>query len=360
MGDNQRVLRILEEALRLAEGAGDRPRTARACSFLAHALRLEGEPLRAVEMGERALALAEALDDEGLRVQIYDDLGQAYETAGMYSESVRMLRRNVELIQGERLFEHFGKPGPAGEWSRCALALVLTEVGEFHEARELAEEGARVARAVGRRGSLMLMRFVAGFVAFGQGDLEVARGKFEEGIALSSGIEGQQYERLCRSYLGYVDALSGRGADGIALLGEALERAPTAGRPAWMARLGEAHLLAGDEGEAARLAREALEGARLHSQRSVEARALLLRARAARGQLSPDISGAEAFYREALALATQLGLRPLVAHAQLGLASLYQQSGEREKAEKSLATARTLFDEMDMRFPAIDPVQQEP
>jgi len=352
-GDNQRVLRILDEALRLAEASNDRPRIARACSFLAHALRLEGEPLRAVEMGERALAVAEALDDEGLRVQIYDDLGQAYEAAGMYAEAVRMLRRNVELIQGERVFEHFGKPGPAGVWSRCALAIVLSEVGEFHEARELAEEGARVAQAVENRVGLTLMQFVAGLVALGQVDLEVARGKFEEGIATSSGIDGQQYEQLCRGLLGHVHALSGRVADGIALLEEALVRAPAAGRPMWMARLGEAHLLAGHEGEAAKLAGDALDGARLHGQRSVEACALLLRARIAGCLPAPDIAGAEAFYREALVLAARLGLRPLMAQAHLGLASLYEQSGEREKAEASLATARVLFNEMDMRFPAM-------
>ncbi|HTY77462.1 MAG TPA: AAA family ATPase [Candidatus Bathyarchaeia archaeon] len=354
IGDNQRVLRTLDEALRLAEGADDRPRIARACSFLAHALRLEGEPLRAVEMGERALALAEALGELGLRVQIYDDLGQAYEAAGAYAESVRMLRRNVELLQGERVFEHFGKPGPSGVWSRCALALVLAEVGEFHEARELAEEGARVARAVENRVGLVLMQFVAGFVALGQGDLEVARGKFEEGIALSSGIEGQQYERLCRGYLGYVHALNGRRADGIALLEETLEQTAAARRPEWMVHLGEAHLLAGDEGEAARLARAALDGARRHGQRSVEARALLLRARIAGCLPAPDIAGAEAFYREALALAAHLGLRPLVAQAHLGLASLYQESGEREKEAENLGTARTLFDEMDMRCPAVN------
>ena len=59
---------------------------------------------------------------------------------------------------------------------------------------------------------------------------------------------------------------------------------------------------------------------------------------------------AAGYYREALALAGELGLRPLVAHCHLGLGKLYRRTGKREEAHEHLTTATTMYREMDMRF----------
>ena len=56
------------------------------------------------------------------------------------------------------------------------------------------------------------------------------------------------------------------------------------------------------------------------------------------------------YYREALALADQLGMHPLVAHCHLGLGKLYRLAAQREQAQKHLTTATTMYREMDMRF----------
>ena len=47
------------------------------------------------------------------------------------------------------------------------------------------------------------------------------------------------------------------------------------------------------------------------------------------------------------ALAEELGMRPLVAHCHRGLGKLYP---KREQAQEHLATATTMYREMDMRF----------
>ena len=59
---------------------------------------------------------------------------------------------------------------------------------------------------------------------------------------------------------------------------------------------------------------------------------------------------AEGHYREALALAEELGMRPLVAHCHLGLGKLYRRTGTFELAQEHLGMATTLYREMDMRF----------
>ena len=55
-------------------------------------------------------------------------------------------------------------------------------------------------------------------------------------------------------------------------------------------------------------------------------------------------------YREALALAGELGMRPIVAHCHLGLGTLYRRVGKREQAREHVNTAAGLYREMDMRF----------
>jgi hypothetical protein len=59
---------------------------------------------------------------------------------------------------------------------------------------------------------------------------------------------------------------------------------------------------------------------------------------------------ADGHYHEALALAEELGMRPLVAHCHLGLGKLSRRTGKRQEAQEHLTTATTMYREMDMRF----------
>ena len=63
-----------------------------------------------------------------------------------------------------------------------------------------------------------------------------------------------------------------------------------------------------------------------------------------------DAETGEAHYRQALALAEPRGMRPVVAHCHFGLGKLYQRIGKREQAREHLATATTMYREMDMSF----------
>ena len=64
----------------------------------------------------------------------------------------------------------------------------------------------------------------------------------------------------------------------------------------------------------------------------------------------PDVTQAEAHYQQALALADELGMRPLVAHCHHGLGRLYSQTGRREAARAALSTAIALYRAMEMTF----------
>src|SRR5262249_23313349 len=114
--------------------------------------------------------------------------------------------------------------------------------------------------------------------------------------------------------------------------------------------LGEAYLLAGSMPEAIHFAERALALTRAHKERGYEAWALRLLGEIAAYQEPPEIEPAEHHYRQALALAEELGMRLLVAHCRLGLGTLYGTTGQWEQARTELPAAIALYRAMDMTF----------
>ena len=63
-----------------------------------------------------------------------------------------------------------------------------------------------------------------------------------------------------------------------------------------------------------------------------------------------DAQQAEASYQQALALAEELGMRPLQAHCHRGLGILYGTLGQQEPARAELSLAIELYKAMEMAF----------
>jgi len=63
-----------------------------------------------------------------------------------------------------------------------------------------------------------------------------------------------------------------------------------------------------------------------------------------------DASAAETRYLSSMRSATELGMRPLLAHCHLGHGKLYGRTGKRERACEHLTTATAMYREMDMPF----------
>ncbi len=85
-------------------------------------------------------------------------------------------------------------------------------------------------------------------------------------------------------------------------------------------------------------------------ERGHEAHALRLLGEIAARRQPLEIEPAEAHYRQALALAEELGMRPLQAHCHRGLGTLYLKTGQQEQAQAELSTAIALYRAMDMTF----------
>src|SRR5262249_5318768 len=149
-------------------------------------------------------------------------------------------------------------------------------------------------------------------------------------------------------WLGHAYALSGRTAEAISLLEELVSRMLFALRARWLAWLGEAHLLVGQSERASECAAQALAVSRQQNERGNQAYASRLLGEIAAHADPPDVDQGEDYYHQALALAEELGMRPLVAHCHLGLGTLYQRAGRREQALSEIAMAMEMYRAMDM------------
>ena len=152
--------------------------------------------------------------------------------------------------------------------------------------------------------------------------------------------------------LGLAYALEGRVAAGLELVEQGVGQQVARGRPRQLASavfcLSEAYLLAGRREDAHRHAAQAVEFARQYTQRGNQAWALWLLGESTARQVSPEVEPAVCHYRQALALAEELGMRPLQAHCHRGLGTLYARQGLQEQARAALSTAIELYRMMAM------------
>jgi tetratricopeptide (TPR) repeat protein len=193
-----------------------------------------------------------------------------------------------------------------------------------------------------------------GHVYLCRGDVDKAIPRLEHGLSICRTAPVPGLLPIVASLLGSAYTLAGRIAEGLPLLELAVAQATSIGllygRSLWVSLLGEGYLLAGRLEEAHARTAEALSFARAHHERAYEATALRLLGEIHAHLDSAVIESAEDCYQRAFALASELDMRPLMAHCHLGLGKLYRRTGKRQEAQEHLTTATTMYREMDMRF----------
>jgi class 3 adenylate cyclase/tetratricopeptide (TPR) repeat protein len=352
LGEFERILGCLREAEDLARALDDQRRLGQMSVYLCHNLWMTGHPTEAIGFGQSARAIAESLGDVSLQVTGNLYLGAACLPTGDYRRAEDLLRKVLQLLEGDLRRERFGLPGFPAVMARCYLTLIFANRGKFEEGIAHAQEGIRVAEALDHPYSLTFACWVLAYLHITRGDLSHAVGLLERGVAVSREWNLTSFSVNETGMLGYAYALSGRIAEGIPLLERTLSVVETRGhgnlQPLFLVYLGEVHILAGRLDDALAFAGRALTFARERGQRGYEAWALrLLGEVTARRDLPEQADG---HYRDALALAEALGMRPLVAHCHLGLGKLSRRAGNGQQAQEHLATATTMYREMDMHF----------
>lgn len=277
-----------------------------------------------------------------------------YATSGDYRRAETFFLKIAEALAGDLSREHYGLPFVPAVVCRSWLVWALAARGEFDGGIAHGQEGVRLAEELGHPFSRAHIYYDLGYLHGVKGDFDHAVDALERAFALVREWNLTFMSPFIMGFLGHVYALSGRVAEGTSLLQQALSDYENIGlglfRSLVGVHLGEAFLLTHQVEDAFASAERALELARNRAERGHEAHALRLLGEIAAHPEPPDAEIAQGHYREALALAETLGMRPLVAHCHLGLGRLYRRKEKQKEADEHVARAVAMYRDMGMRF----------
>src|SRR5262249_20182623 len=272
--------------------------------------------------------------------------GQAHFAVGDYRQAFDLLSRCADGASqnGPQLSPLFAP------WSSTWLALTLANLGRFDEARTQARRALSIAERTDHP-------FTVAETLTGMGGISIALGEYDAAMealnrphVIVRAAKLQPWAVLGR--LGYAFVRSGRVQEGRELLEDVVRSATTmssmgVGRAMQVAWLGEASMLEGRLDEALRHGHEGLSLARRHEERGHEAWCVRLLGEIASRRDQCHIEHAEEYYRSALALADDLGMRPLAARCHSQLSELLG-NVRPPHAHEHRAAAAALYREMGM------------
>jgi class 3 adenylate cyclase/tetratricopeptide (TPR) repeat protein len=353
-GDFRRIVTHLHEAEALAVALNDHRRLGQILGFLSDQTQRLGAYPQAIAYAQRTLALAAADGEIVLQALANLYLGNTYQYQGDYLRAVGCFRQTMAALKSFQHHERFGQVNLPAVLCRAHLAWCHAELGTFAAGSALGEEGLQIAEAAASPVSVMYAAWGIGLLALRQGDLPRAIPMLERAVNICRDVDLPNYLPRVAPTLGAAYTLAGGVNDAIPLLDQGLKQAVALERINFQTvcrlALGEAQLLAGHLEEGQALAECALAQAREHQERGHQAYALRLLGDIAAQREPTEVVQAEEYYRQALTLADELGMRPLQAHCRLGLGTLYAKLGRQEPARTELSAAIELYRSMAMTF----------
>ena len=350
LGELDRVVGYLREAETMAETLADQRRVGYASVYMEHFLWMTGHSGEARTCAQKAQAIADTLGDFPLQVGANLYAGADCLTSGDYRKAETFLRKVVQLLDGDQHRDRCGLAGFPAAMSRGYLAWALAEGGAFDEGITHGREGVRVAETLDHPYSWIVASWGPAHVHRIRGEFTHAVRLLERALTLGRDRNLLTLSPITGGFLGSLYVLSGRVDEGLSLLDEGQRKVTASFQTLMVMYLGEAYLLADRLEDALAFGDRALALARERGQRGYEAWALSHLGEIVSCCDRLDAETAEGHYREALGVAEELGMRPLVAHCHLGLGRVYRRTGKREQAQERLTTAATMYREMAMRF----------
>ena len=355
LGEVRQTLERMREAAALAERLNDNRRRGQVYALMALTHARLGELPEALESGTRALHIAGHLGDLRLRVLTASTLQQVRYFRGEYGRVVELATDNLAALPADWIHQRFGHAAPPATHDRAYLVLSLAELGRFSEAAEHAAEAIRLAEPTGDAFSLGLVQRAAGALHLLRGDWAKARALLERGIAAVGTVNVEGFISWRIGYAGWVLAQLGQRSEALARVQEGerfldhQEARGVVGHAGWnLHALGRACLLLGRLDQARLLAECVIES--VPAQAGFVAHALHLLGDVATHPDRFDAESGEDHYRQALTLAEKSEMRPLQARCHLGLGKLYRRIGRVDEARSELARAVEMLREMGMAF----------
>lgn len=346
LGEIPRTSEHLADAERLARAGGDERRLAQVLHRVGHNHWLLGDQARAREVNAQVVAIGERMGDANLAAMGLFKTGQAEHAVGNYPRAIQCFEQalrgfpDIEANPSRSL-------GIPAIIARTWLALSLADVGRFEEAVTEGERARAQAEIAQQIYTIFYAIFQLGRVHLIRGAGDRAVQLLEQSAALAEAWHIGLMRGGCADHLACAYVLAGRPAAARAMIQPLTlpARSYAALRAVYR---GEAYLGLEQTDAAEAEARRGLELARRFGEGAQEAKALALLAAVAthRG----DDAGADGLYRDALARAEALEMRPLAARCRLGRGCLAERRGDRAAGRAEIGAAATVFRELRMPY----------
>jgi tetratricopeptide (TPR) repeat protein len=335
----------------LAREIDDDARLSNVLNYLSSLHWIHGKHRKAIELGEKALNFAVRARHRSYQVAIMLHLGIFFFNIGDYHKQIEIHQKVRKQLIGEDAFKHHGLAALPGAFSRSMLVLGMAELGNFDKIEEIGNEALEIAEKV--RNALTLT-FVYNFLAMAHlrlGKFESALPLLEKGHELCRLSEVQSMYSYNAGSLGYAYLLANEPGRALAVLEEGAKDAklqasfwPT--HPLTM--LADVYRAAGEISLATETVSRALKLADEREERGFEAWAMLVMAGI--NDASERFEEAERWYRRTLQQASNLFMRPLVAHCHKGLSNCYFCLGNEKKAQLENKTALEIYHSLGMTY----------
>ena len=345
-------LKRMRDAELLAKQIDDDARLSNVLNYLSNFHWIRGECLKAIEVGQKGLDIARRAGDFPCQVATIFHLGFYYHTIGDFPKQIELHQELRKMVTGEAVFQRHGMTSVPSATGRSCLALGMAEMGDFklierigQEAVEIAEQGRNAFTIVGVYSFL-------GMAYLRTGKRRLALQLLEKSHQTCLNSEVRSLFSYTAGSLGYAYLLLNEPSRALTILEEGVREENLEAAAFWISHpltvLADAYRANGKKELASETATRALGVASSREERTLEAWAMLVMARikAEAGRLEE----AEEWYRRALEHASNLSMRPLVAHCHEGLGHVYLKTENREEAHSELAAATELYRSMGMGF----------
>jgi serine/threonine protein kinase/predicted ATPase len=312
---------------------------------------VRGDLRASIGLADQGMALAERLDDPGMRMEALFMRGATMFYRGQFAEARAGYEKAIaEFDDRERTRFWTGYSGHnAGVTHRSYLALVLWHLGYPDQARRLIHQTQELARTIGHAFSLgHAVDFTAFLLQYCRIGAELQTAAEEE-IALATDQHFQFWHALGTLHKGAGIFMQGRREEALPLLldGFSTFRSTGAGVrvPAYLGVLADAYTQMGRFEEAHTALGEGLDVAEKNDDRCHEAELHRLKGELLLAELSPEIDAAEDCFRRAIDKARHQNSKAWELRATLSLARLWRRLGRRADAHAALTAVYSTYTE---------------
>lgn len=320
-------------------------------NYLSNFQWIRGQHRRAIELGEKALNLAERAGYFSCQVATMLHLGFYFFSIGDYPKQIEVHQDVRRRLTGEPALQQHGLAGLPAALSRSLLVLGMAELGDFEKIEEIGFEGLEMAKKAENAMSLILGRDLVAMGYLRRGEVERALPLLEKAHELCRSYEVKLFYSFTAGSLGYAYLLANETKRALTILEEEA-RAENLQASIFIVHpltvLADAYRNVGETALATETISRALKIAKEREERGFEAWAMLVMAaiHAHAGRLEEAIH----WYGRTLQQASDLLMRPLVGHCHKGLGDSYLSLGNEKEAQVENEAALKIYRTLGMTY----------